>query len=303
MRTFGFVVALSIALAGTAAALYAWEQRWAAERAHLASLAELRGQLVAQEEAFAERLSELQRLHEKDTAALEARIAAAENRAGSAEDRAAALEINAVRTVVARLELVASTPREAVEKLRRFISENAGNGRNISLVAGADWHRRYAFYPELVIPLLMAAAETGDDAHKPYVDCGPATLVMLAVLRELGLPARMVHVFDDAHDQIRSHTFVEVNLDGRWEAHDPLYNLHYENDEGTVLSVEEVILAGGESVVACTDSFCGWSHPAVREYAFVRDYLGLAMVFDETVANPGIVWNPELFDMEKNLSR
>lgn len=202
---------------------------------------------------------------------------------------------NSVAAFAGYLQITNSDVRGAVNTLRRFISTTIAEWKDTTLISSEGWAAS-AYSPDRVIKIMLMQIAEQKPVSIPF-GCGGATLVMLKVLEELKIPARMLHVFSSDYDNIRSHFMVEVQIDGRWEIHDPLFNMSYENKDGRKLSINEVLAETDlEKIVPCIDQDCKKSikHIGVRDY-----YFGLAVVFDQETKRPAYIWNPARYDMQK----
>jgi len=134
---------------------------------------------------------------------------------------------------------VAHSPAQALQAIKSYIEAQSFSGETERIDFIRDWvnqnsihlidkaHDQYAFNTPKVLTMLWQTYLT--DQSPAHLSCGPRALAMQAILNELGIQNRLVYIFTDNYDQVRSHTFLEVfNREvNKWEIQDPDFNLYY----------------------------------------------------------------------------
>jgi hypothetical protein len=176
---------------------------------------------------------------------------------------------------------------------REFVYRNSVHGAP----AGAE--KRRQDLPTILSRLY--AHEMGKEAEAPRLTCGPRALALHAILKRLGYACRIVSLFSDEYDNVRSHTFVEVQdpATQRWEVQDPDYNVVYVHDEGGQrLSAEDLVLGDPGTVVPVSRRTRGWDGTST---ALLRDKFFEALMVhakDKTEKSVVLV-NTDRFSLEK----
>lgn len=157
-------------------------------------------------------------------------------------------------------------------------------------------HDRYAWDTSLVLSKLWQNYYSQD--APPHLSCGPRALAMHAILAALGIPSRLVYVYTDNYDELRSHTFLEVyNGDtGRWEAQDPDFNIYYRRGHERVAARD--LLLSAETALPCSADVCGWTANGVEHLR--KDYFEI-LVFDRPFESDLLL--STRFSLEKKFPR
>jgi hypothetical protein len=145
-----------------------------------------------------------------------------------------------------------SSRMEQARCARQFVFAN-------SLHRTDDEHKSYAWDTPVVLRMLENHYRTRQ--HPPHLSCGPRSLALKAVLDALAIESRVVQVFSDDYDDVKSHTFLEVHDDQakRWVIHDPDYDITYvDTRTGQPVPLMRLILGDLQSVVPESGRGRGW---------------------------------------------
>jgi hypothetical protein len=157
---------------------------------------------------------------------------------------------------------------------------------------------RYAHDIPTVLSMLHDHDLTGQ--NPPNLSCGPRARAMKAILDAMGIENRMVQVFSDDYESVRSHTFLEVRDEpsGRWTVHDPDYDVTYvDAHTGAPVSLLRLILGDLESVLPDSGRGRGWD---VNKAKPLKEHFFEAAKFDGPEGGSDvIVVNTDRFSIGK----
>jgi hypothetical protein len=175
----------------------------------------------------------------------------------------------------------AATDQEMVDLTRDMIYQGT-----IHLLAGNDDPQTTSDHAVILRGILR------DDIPPPVTTCGPRAEVMATILKHLGFETRLVHLFSDDYSSIQSHTFLEVKINGRWQAHDPDFNIYYVDRTGQRAGA----LAAFEDNAHPVD---GWTrHAAYDGSVPLKSYFEVLM-YDKRPDISLMIVNPINFNMSK----
>ncbi len=156
-----------------------------------------------------------------------------------------------IRKIIESRDLL--TERERIDFIRNFVYENS-----LNLID--EEHEKYALNTQKVLNMMYNFYKTGN--NPPHLSCGPRALVMKAILDNLNVKNRIVHIFCDDFDYIQSHTLLEVFIseENRWEIQDPGYNIFFmDSNSMERLSAAHLLFGSMKNVIVCSyDNSSGW---------------------------------------------
>lgn len=99
------------------------------------------------------------------------------------------------------------------------------------------------------------------------VTCGPRTAAMRSILGK-DFELRTVHLFTDKY-RIQSHTFLEVKINGQWQAHDPTFDVYYIASGGQRATTLQVLEGAARPAEGWKDQ---WATIKLQDYFKVLVY-------------------------------
>jgi hypothetical protein len=166
-------------------------------------------------------------------------------------------------SVYAIAEIIApinSSRSQQIDSAREFVHRNSVHGIKQNKLSQS----------EDVIQSLWCHYENKGDP--PPLTCGPRARAMKSILDQLHIKSRIVHIYSDTSDQIRSHTFLEVyNKDSdNWEIQDPDLNIFYiDQNTSRKVSTADIIFGNSKTIIPCSATSRGWETIGV---SYVKDY-------------------------------
>lgn len=140
----------------------------------------------------------------------------------------------------------------------------------------------------------------------PHLSCGPRAIALKGVYDVVGIKNRVVHIFSDAFNDIRGHTFLEVYCeeDKKWEIQDPDFDITYVNPlTNQTVSTLEIVLS--PDIQAVPSSYgeikIGWE---ANNLTILKDKYFTALKLDnhnKNLIEPGatVIVNQEHFNLKK----
>lgn len=205
-----------------------------------------------------------------------------------------------------------------LDRMRDVIQKNASKGNATGIIRAVmefvhdnslhlvdDEHGAYAFNDVLVTKKLLLASQ-GHVDEKPHLSCGPRSCLMRDLLARLGIAARTIQLFSDAHEDVQGHRLLEVfNPETQiWELWDPDYRVTYVHAlTKKSLDTMDILLGDLETVVPKDDKIEGWKETRTERLR-EDNYFG-AVIFEgpgrHMVNSVGVI-NQEKFDIHKTFS-
>ncbi|WP_135081542.1 hypothetical protein [Terasakiella sp. SH-1] len=148
-----------------------------------------------------------------------------------------------------------------LDNARHFIARNA------SFQDSTVFYDRYAFDTGVVLKTLFQH-ELGNEKTADLL-CGPSALAMQRLLKSQNIDSRVIFLWSTEGLVDGSHVILEAQNPntGRWEAHDPMYNLFFTGPDGNRLSIAQLTqMENMASVKACNNSSCGWAETKAIPY-------------------------------------
>lgn len=108
--------------------------------------------------------------------------------------------------------------------------------------------------------------------NAPRLTCGPRAKIMKLILDHFHIKSRIVHIYNDTNDQIRSHTFLEVyNKDSNnWEIQDPDYNIVYlDKITSKRVATADIIFGDNKTIIPCSSISQGWDSIGI---SYLKEY-------------------------------
>ena len=197
-----------------------------------------------------------------------------------------------IRKIIDSLSLL--TEREHIDFIRNFVYENS-----LNLID--EEHEKYALNTQKVLDMMYNFYKTGN--NPPHLSCGPRASIMKAILDNLSIKNRIVHIFCDNFDNIQSHTFLEVFIsdENRWEIQDPGYNIFFMDSNSLKrLSAAQLLFGSMKNVIVCSyDKSSGWEK--LYDFENVNNNYFEAVMYDNRKENKKsvILVNTNRFSVSK----
>lgn len=180
---------------------------------------------------------------------------------------------------------------QKVDGVQDYINRNSRHGSN-SINLDTDM--------EAVLNQLEAN-ETNGTPDALMVQCGIRSELMMRLLRDINITSRLVGVWtDNGIDGSWGHAFIEVlNPQGKWEAQDPTFNVHYLKSDGQRASASELIAMDESEITPCTNGQCGWAYVSQGTPDYPISYMLDFHMFDAVVIHElkQVLVNPSRYDV------
>lgn len=132
-------------------------------------------------------------------------------------------ELAEIRRMVATEIDAEGPPEQVISQARAFIRDNVGYGRH-------DAH--------FLLPVFSFMRPTALQVIRDGGDCAYRTRAFIVILRQYGIKARKLALYDP--DGYPAHAVAKVVVDGEPRYYDMLFNLAHERADGTPLSLAEL---------------------------------------------------------------
>ena len=181
---------------------------------------------------------------------------------------------------------------ERIDAVREWIYTNSSHGSVFT-----------AYSPSASINGLWRTHKTGQDTMT--MSCGPRAMTMQVILQKMNIPCRLVSIFSDNFDNIRSHTCIEVyNKEAQsWELQDPDLNVFYADTvSGKRVPLARLMFGKTSDILPVRGDSSGW-HLAQRDWMkySIRDDMLEAAAYSNPKAGEKmvIIYKREAFDPDK----
>lgn len=203
---------------------------------------------------------------------------------------------SAMDHIVAEIEAQPARDRSArLAQVRHWVYDNSVHRIDAE-------HAAYAFQTSKVIPLLWNARRGVVDP--PHLSCGPRAYAMKAILSRLHIDSRVIEVFTSVvTSSLQSHTFLEVwnEETGRWEIHDPDYDLTYiDRETREAVDIHRLVFGNPDGVLPISESGEGWEQLKMTQ--FKTQFLQSVLYrYDYDGRDAVLMVNSDRFDLSKRI--
>jgi len=148
-------------------------------------------------------------------------------------------------------EKFASLSRPLVEKLAEKLNVSYVDAARVFVFSNTDhdmqseWYRDYATDLSYVLEQLYKTATSAENAERPDLACGYRVEAMKYLLNAAAISADTVYLYNDtgSDPNQNSHVVLEVlnPVSSRREVHDVDFNAKYQRDDGTTVSLSDLL--------------------------------------------------------------
>lgn len=175
---------------------------------------------------------------------------------------------------------------DTVDFIRNFIHHNS-----IHLID--EEHGHYAGNTNLILNWTIDVAQHTRD-EKPHLSCGPRADILKKMLTWYGIRNRIVQIYSDEYDDVRSHTFAEVYnpLYKTWHIQDADFNIYYQNAKGERVDIATLVFENQpDSILPVSGKKIGWEQ---NNLVFLKE-----KYFESMRIGNVVLINPNRFNLRK----